>query len=181
MQYLPEELLINIHEYLEDEYKFKFLDSYNNEMKETQTRKVDLNKEYDRYGWNTIKKKYRNYVEIKKVWEVRNQAILKSPSLQNISHLEFCYWFNKPLSKLPESLTTLILGDYFHQTVDNLPKNLTKLIFGDYFDQPVDNLPKTLTYLSFGDDFNQKVDNLPTTLTYLKFGDRFNQPVNNLP
>eukprot|EP01080_Neovahlkampfia_damariscottae_P013071 gene13071-8278_t len=176
MQYLPEELLINIHEYLEDEYKFKFLDSYNNEMKETQTRKVDLSNWYRRNF-----RKHQNYINIKKVYYVRNQARFKSPHLQNISHLLFDFNFNKPLSKLPESLTHLEFGFYFNQPVDNLPQSLTHLEFGERFNQPVDNLPKTLTYLEFGDDFNQKVDNLPQSLKHLKFGRDFNQPVNNLP
>eukprot|EP01080_Neovahlkampfia_damariscottae_P012725 gene12725-6918_t len=54
MQHLPEELLINIHEYLKDKDRFKLLDAYNENMKDTHKTKLKSNEFY--YECNKFEK-----------------------------------------------------------------------------------------------------------------------------
>ena len=63
MQYLPEELLINIHEYLHDGDKCMFFYSYNNEMKDKLTYKIKLNNLYH------IESEHNFYVQYSHFWE----------------------------------------------------------------------------------------------------------------
>ena len=116
----------------------------------------------------------------------------------------YCYWFDKPLTKLPDRITHLIFsynsnfnhsidseivsglkylifGDFFNKQVDNLPSNLIMLIFGCGFNYSIDNLPIKLKLLCLGNEFNQPINNLPNSITYLIFGYNFNNSINNLP
>lgn len=90
--------------------------------------------------------------------------------------------FDKPIdNKLPQGITTLILGWSFNQTVCNLPLTLKEIIFGHDFDKPVDNLPFTLEIIVFGYSFNHLIDNLPNSIKIISLGDSFNQLLDDLP
>ena len=101
----------------------------------------------------------------------------------NIKYVEFNYYFDEPIDKLPQSITHLTFYQFsnFNQSVDKLPQSITHLTFGELFNQSVDNLPQSITHLTFGSFFNQSVDNLPKSITHITFGDYFNQSVDKLP
>ena len=100
---------------------------------------------------------------------------------QTLTHLEFEYFFNRPLAGLhwPETLTHLMFGATFNQSLQSvhLPNALTHLVFGDHYNKPLQRvrLPASITHLVFGAEFNQPLDGIqwPSRLTNLTFGCRF--------
>ena len=105
MQYLPEELLINIHEYLEDEHKFKFVDSYNNEMKENSKYKVES---ADRY-----------FVGCSPIMGIKAKEISVT---EYVKYDEFIYL----------DVCQLKWGDYYHIRGKRIKKKIIKLKYKNY-------------------------------------------------
>eukprot|EP01112_Ceratiomyxa_fruticulosa_P012575 TRINITY_DN3489_c0_g3_i3.p1 TRINITY_DN3489_c0_g3~~TRINITY_DN3489_c0_g3_i3.p1 ORF type:complete len:193 (+),score=19.88 TRINITY_DN3489_c0_g3_i3:237-815(+) len=73
-------------------------------------------------------------------------------SFVNITHIEFWYSFNQPVSS------------------KNLPPRLVSLKFGRNFNRKIESLPHTIKEISLGFSFNYPLDNiLPANLTHRKF------------
>lgn len=74
--------------------------------------------------------------------------------------------FNKPVTILPPSLTSLTFNAPFNSLL-TLPSSLQLLDLGNCFNHPLPVLPSSLLTLCLGNAFNQSIDNLPTTLRHL--------------
>lgn len=88
---------------------------------------------------------------------------------KNIKRVKFKKDFNKSIGNLPNTITTIVLGNKFNQPIDGiLPPNLVNLTLGFYFNKPITIFPKNLKRLCFGTKFNGSYKNLPKKLKYLK-------------
>jgi hypothetical protein len=93
----------------------------------------------------------------------------------NLIHLKINN--NYYLSKLPNTLKTLEIGDDITEDINTFPSNLNKLILGDEkFNRRVYNLPDTLKILHTGFNYNQPLQ-LPNELVELKLGYSYEQPL----
>ncbi|GAM22963.1 hypothetical protein SAMD00019534_061380, partial [Acytostelium subglobosum LB1] len=91
--------------------------------------------------------------------------------------------FNRPLieGSLPSTLTSLTFGRMFNQYIDSkLPDSITLLVLGGY-GQPIapSSLPQSLTSLTFGYMFNHEIEPgvLPPNLVTLRFGHHFSKDI----
>ena len=76
--------------------------------------------------------------------------------LSKHQRVEFGREFNKPVNKLPKSLTHLRFVEYskFNQPVDNLPNSLTHLEFGTYFNQPINIIHASLKKITIPKNYS---------------------------
>ncbi|GAM22117.1 hypothetical protein SAMD00019534_052920 [Acytostelium subglobosum LB1] len=96
-----------------------------------------------------------------------------------ITHLRFAKSFNHPLADrlIPSSVCVLTFGKYFNQPVPRLPQGLTSLTFGrDFNCELTPGLLPSIKTLVFGMSFNKALrhGSLPDSVTRLKFGEAYN-------
>ena len=89
--------------------------------------------------------------------------------LSNYKHVVFSgYKLCKSLLKKYKNNECINIGGKFNKPIDKLPNSITHLTFGYNFNQPVDNLPNSITHLTIGSCFNQPVVNLPKNINYIE-------------
>ena len=94
-----------------------------------------------------------------------NESIDEGVLPNDLRHLRFGTYFNKPLSKvLPDSLTHLFLGSRFDQDLVFLPNNLTHLKIGKNFQSQL-SLPPSLKHLHFDMPLTEELAELIPDLT----------------
>ena len=84
----------------------------------------------------------------------------------NVSKLSFYVW-DKNLSEIPHTVSSVEIQKGFNLIVDNLGDNFNTLAFGNNFNQCVHNLPSKLEKLVLGINFNQNLNHLPSNLKIL--------------
>ena len=111
-----------------------------------------------------------------------NKLIDNLPPNVKILHFNDSAIFDKPLNKLPISLTEINFGMYFNNNIFALQSlnNLVKLCIGNISNLD-GNLPDSILYLELIDDYNYSVEHLPCNLKSLVLHGNFNQPINSLP
>jgi hypothetical protein len=188
--------LINFIEFLNDESAIQLLKT-NKWYYATQYPRYKLKESYDLTKLCLSMNRSKHPV-VRFIKDIGNDEIRMIETLNLVHVLEFSfsdsfddtiYFENDEFSILPNTLTTLNLGENFDDNVDYwLPISLLHLKFGNYFDQKVDHLPENLLTLYLGDEFNQSIDKLPSKLTKLVFQSKnyrctsiFNQSINLLP
>jgi hypothetical protein len=146
-----------------------------------------------------------NYVEILTEADPHRPLSVQLSSMPTLVNVEMHSKYNTELraGMLPNSITTLRLGDSYNQRLSSgaLPSSLTDLHLGSDFNQEIapDVLPTSILELTFSEDFNQPlypgslppavqsimfgtfnhpIENvLPQSITYLDLGSGFNQPI----
>eukprot|EP01112_Ceratiomyxa_fruticulosa_P012253 TRINITY_DN3386_c0_g1_i2.p1 TRINITY_DN3386_c0_g1~~TRINITY_DN3386_c0_g1_i2.p1 ORF type:complete len:426 (-),score=52.61 TRINITY_DN3386_c0_g1_i2:265-1542(-) len=117
----------------------------------------------------------------------RLDQLLNNQTFSQLSEITFAHFWNYPLPKLPDTITSIKFGHHFDCAIsaDNLPSSLTYLTLGEGFDHPITSLPCHLTHLKFhkSSRFNHPIsaNNLPSKLTHLTLGWSFDRPIENLP
>eukprot|EP01112_Ceratiomyxa_fruticulosa_P004658 TRINITY_DN151_c0_g1_i3.p1 TRINITY_DN151_c0_g1~~TRINITY_DN151_c0_g1_i3.p1 ORF type:complete len:635 (+),score=68.33 TRINITY_DN151_c0_g1_i3:107-2011(+) len=122
---------------------------------------------------------YPDFVKFIKFEHDFNFAVGTPPA--QLTHLYLGWTYNKPLPKLPSTLTHLHFSSYFNQTITSFPPNLVQLELSHHFNKPLPKLPSTLLHLKLGFDYNEPISELPPNLQHFELSYRFTRPLPSLP
>ncbi|KAN0023311.1 hypothetical protein ACTFIU_011481 [Dictyostelium citrinum] len=95
----------------------------------------------------------------------------------SLKEIQFIGKYNQPIlsNSIPNSVTSLVFGDYFNKAIYGLPDSIVHIQFGKSFNQELtkDWIPNNLKSLELGTNFNKiiKPNVLPITLEKLEFKD----------
>lgn len=102
-----------------------------------------------------------------------------------LEYLKLNDYYNKPIEKLPLTLTHLIFGvnSKYNHPIKCLSQlnNLIHLEFGSSYNQSLNELHNSLEFLDVGVGYSQVLDNLPVSLIHLIYSSNFSHTINNLP
>ncbi|BCS82620.1 putative F-box and FNIP repeat-containing protein [Cotonvirus japonicus] len=195
IEFLNDDTLMHIINYLEDHNKMSFMRTCS-QLYEFRSKIYydDLYyiKNIEHLGFkNKLKIIYVNKFKISNNSVKTNQKIFYTITNdrdiipKNTTHLIIGKRFNFPKKiNPPESVTHLTFGFYYNKPILDLfpdkkiPSTIKHITFGYCFDQPIENknILDGVTNIIFGNNFNQPIEScLPESLTHLTFGYSFNQ------
>lgn len=118
--------------------------------------------------------KLYNYYNIKQVLEYKEKNF-------NVQKLLLDETEDLELSNIPNYIQYIKLTVEYDNDISNLPDSVISIICGDYFTTRINKYPTYLKYLDLGFSYNEELKGLPETLEHLEVGFCFEYSINNIP
>jgi hypothetical protein len=137
---------------------------------------------YDYYDINQILEYKEKKFNVEKLLLDETEDLELSNIPNYIKYIKLTVDYDNDISNLPDSVISIICGDYFRSPINKYPVNLKYLDLGFSYNEELKGLPETLEHLEVGFCFEYSINNIPDNIKTLKIKSReYIYPIEKLP